>query len=267
MQALKNALERGVSSLIQIATDLNSTKYNLELSSRIGDDLASEFNLFWTAGLHPEAVRDIHTLDEIFSIIREYRNDAGFVGIGETGLDYFHTTEFEVSQKVSFQKHLDLAEELSIPVILHLRDGKTYSSKNTRALDDALNMISKRRDIGGVLHCYTYGPEEAKPFIEMGWFVSYSGIVTYKNAEILQEGAVNIPLEYLLVETDAPYLTPVPHRGKVNEPAYVFDTLDFIANLRNKVNGENPENVKRAILENSKRFINLKNKINGKTYA
>ena len=266
-QALLNASERGVSSVIQIATDLKSTRYNAALSSRYNNNPEKKLDLYWTGGLHPEAAKNIETLDELFSIIREYRKDPNFIGIGETGLDYFHTTEYEKEQKESFQKHLDLAVELSLPVVLHLRDGKTYSKENTRALTDAYEMIAKKNNIRGVLHCYTYGPEEARPFIDMGWFVSYSGIVTYKNAEILQEGASSLPLECLLVETDCPYLTPVPNRGKINEPAYVADTLDFIANLRNERNGEDPDTVKNKIFENSIRFMNLKNTADGKTYA
>ena len=256
--ALENARMRGLDTVIQIATDAESSRYNKILSERI-NKLQNPVRLYWTAGLHPESADRLNTLEEIFSIIRDSLSDPFFMGIGETGLDYFHTTQFEKQQKESFEAHLNLASELCLPIILHLRDAKSYSPDNIRTVTDALEMIKKFNNVKGVLHCYTYGPDEAAEFIEMGWYVSFSGILTYKNARIIQDAAVAFPLNRILVETDAPFLTPMPNRGKVNQPAFTADTLDFLVKLRSEALREDPDEIIQTIYNNSLEFIAIKN--------
>ena len=253
---LADAKMSGVQAVVQIGTTLRSSRWNQAFVENHTGDL----QLFWTAGLHPEAASSLADLEELLSFIRTHRDSKGFVGIGETGLDYFHTTEFVENQKVSFQRHIDLAEELRVPLIVHLRDDRQYSKEKTQTVRDAIQMVRGKKNLTGVLHCFTYSYEEAMPFIDLGWFVSYSGIVTYKNAEVLQDGAARLPLGQLMAETDAPYLTPVPHRGKTNQPAYVKNTADFLADLRAQKNGENPDDVRNKLLENSSRFINIAKK-------
>ncbi len=260
---LKSAYENGVSSLVQIATDLKSSCLNKNLSQKIkkdnGNNLQKNPDIYWTAGLHPCNVKEIASLDDIFSLIKENYKETNLIGIGETGLDYFHEEDvFTLNQqKESFAKHLQLAKELGLAIILHARDDRSYNPEKTKAIHDAFDMI-KEIGVRGVLHCYTYTEKEAFAFVDLGWFVSYSGVITFPNAKPVQAGAVKLPLECLLVETDAPYLAPLPHRGKINQPSYVQHTLNFLAELRAKECNEDVSMVKETILANSRRFLNLK---------
>lgn len=257
--ALAEAAAAGVEAWIQISTGLASARFNRDFAARHAGAEAPQPRILWTAGLHPESADDINDLDEIFAMVREHRDDAEFVGVGETGLDYFHTTEFKEQQLQSLERHFALAEELRLPIVLHLRDERVYNPDNTKTAEDATAMLRNFPRLRGVLHCYTYTEREAEPFLEQGWFVSYSGILTFKNAKTIQAGAIRVPLDRLMVETDAPFLAPIPHRGRTNQPAYVGHTLEYLANLRAEHCGEDPLTVKQTILENSKRFINIKN--------
>lgn len=259
-EAVRNAAQAGVCSVIQIAVDLESSERNKQLSETI-NHLRSETYIHWTAGLHPCNVsKESALLGRLFDLIRENRANTAFIGIGETGLDYFHEDTAHNDQKESFQSHVKLAAELELPLILHLRDDRVYTPGKVQATHDALEIV-KNEKVKGVLHCYTYTEKEALPFVELGWFISYSGVLTFSNAGMIQDGATRLPLDCLLVETDAPYLAPVPYRGQVNQPSYVVHTLEFLANLRAERCGETPETVKKAIYENSKRFLNLKNRL------
>ena len=257
-EALRRARERGVSALVQIAVDLKSSRRNREWVQEL-QPLPEGLEYYWTAGIHPEGADDLSGLEETLALIRECRDEPGFLGVGETGLDYFHTREFIANQKESFARHLEIARELNLPVVLHLRDAREYDPSNIQTVTDALDMIREVGGVKGVLHCFTYSYEEAAPFVDMGWFVSFSGILTYRNAEILRKTAVQLPLDVLLTETDAPYLSPMPERGKTNEPAFVAHTLEFLANLRAERLGENAEEVKARIHGNALKFLNWKN--------
>ncbi len=258
--ALQNAEAAGVRAVVQISTALESARYNRNLA-RARRTGASGLRYYWTAGLHPESAPQIAELDDIFAIARECRDEPEFLGLGETGLDYFHTTEHVREQKASFERHLALALELKLPVVVHLRDDRVYNPDRIATAVDALEIVRRFPGVRGVLHCYTYTEREAAPFVELGWFVSYSGVLTFKNAPHVQQGAVALPLDCLMVETDAPFLAPNPKRGQTNQPAFVTYTLEFLAKLRAEKNGEDPEAVKAAVLRNSERFIRLKNEL------
>lgn len=264
--ALAAAREAGVQAWIQIATGLKSARFNAnfaaEAAARRNAGDHADPHIYWTAGMHPEAADDIGELDELFALIRESRDLPDFVAIGETGLDYFHTKEFVENQKISLDRHFALAAELGLPVVLHLRDDRVYDPANIQTVRDALEILERYPGVVGVLHCYTYTEAEAQAFVDRGWFVSYSGILTFKNAKTIQQGAIRLPLECLMVETDAPFLAPLPHRGKTNQPGYVRHTLDFLAALRAEHCGEDPEIVKSTVLSNSQRFIELKSVLN-----
>jgi TatD DNase family protein len=255
--ALNEAAEAGVEAWIQIATGLSSARFNRDCADRFNRPGAPT-RVYWTAGLHPEAAGDLSELDELLRLVRDSRDRMDFVGIGETGLDYFHTKEFIANQKESLDRHFALARELDLPVVLHLRDDRVYDPANIQTVHDALEILDAHPGVRGVLHCYTYTEAEAQAFVDRGWFVSYSGILTFKNATTIQQGAIRLPLDRLMVETDAPFLAPLPHRGKTNQPAYVRHTLDFLADLRHKHCGEDPQTVKEQVLANSRRFIALK---------
>lgn len=257
-ESLSNAAAQNVGAIVQIATDLKSSYWNRDLSNQYPTSSTDTPQIFWTAGLHPEAADRLEQLDAIFDLIRLHRNDSTFWGIGETGLDYFHTTEFVPQQKDSFAQHLDLAQELKLPIVLHTRDERSYNPEKIGSVSDSLAMVKERSGVRGVCHCFTYTAREAAGFVDLGWFISYSGVLTFNNAKIVQEGACKLPLDCLLVETDAPFLAPSPHRDKPNQPAYVVHTLDFLVNLRAEKCGEDPDFVRETILENARRFLSLK---------
>ncbi len=256
-EALRRARERGVTDVVQISVDLDGARHARNLSQQAGTSLADGPRVHWTAGIHPEAARADTDLDSFERFVREHCREKGFVGVGETGLDYFHGGDHAPAQKRSFERHLQLAQELALPLVVHLRDSEQYDG-NSAAVRDALDMVRAFPGVRGVLHCFTYGFAEAVPFVELGWFVSYSGIVTFRNAKAVQEGAGLLPLEALLVETDAPFLAPVPHRGRTNEPAFVADTLHFLKGLRAQTAGEDEQTVEETIFRNSQRFLSWK---------
>ncbi len=258
LEALQRAGEKGVTAVIQIATGLDSSRRNRELAERVAESDRELPRLYWTAGMHPEEAHNMEQLVALLSFIRENRDHPAFVAVGEVGLDYFHSMEFVENQRTALRKLLDLATDLALPVVIHMRDDRAYNPDKLDSVRHVYEMVRERKGLKGVLHCYTYGYEEAMPFVELGWMVSYSGIVTYKNAEVVQEGASRLPLECLMVETDAPFLTPMPERGKLNEPCHVPLTLDFLAALRARNRGEDEKTVKRTILENSEKFIRWK---------
>lgn len=171
-------------------------------------------------GLHPNDADE--TLDEAGII--HYASHPKVVGIGETGLDYYRSTGDLSWQREQFRAHIRAAKALKKPLIIHTREAQA----------DTLAILKEEgaSDVGGVMHCCTETWEVAKQALDLGFYVSISGIVTFKNAAVIQDTAKHVPLDRLLIETDAPYLAPVPHRGKTNEPAYVLHTAQFLAELR-----------------------------------
>ncbi|TKB45892.1 TatD family hydrolase [Thalassotalea mangrovi] len=164
--------------------------------------------------------------------------DPRVVAIGETGLDYFYAPETKEIQLDSFRKHIRVARELNKPLIIHTRD----------AQQDTLAIMREEGadQVGGVLHCFTESWEMAEQAMEMGFYISFSGIVTFKNAAELRAVAAKVPDDRFLIETDAPYLAPVPHRGKQNQPAYVVHVAELLAEVR----GQSVEEIARLSSEN-----------------
>lgn len=161
------------------------------------------------------------------------------VGIGETGLDYFYKHSAPEAQARSFRAHIAAARESGLPLIVHARDADV----------DAIRIMADEHRAGGypgVIHCFTASRELAEHAVALGLYISFSGILTFKNARDIQETAKTLPLDRILVETDAPYLAPMPNRGKRNEPAFVAHTAAFLAKLR----GETPERIADATTEN-----------------
>jgi TatD DNase family protein len=161
------------------------------------------------------------------------------IGIGETGLDYYYQHSSRDDQRAAFKAHLTAARETGLPVVVHSRnaDGETL---------ELLRAASGEGDLRGLIHCFTGTMALAEGALELGFYVSFSGIVTFKNAEELREIAKDVPLDRLLVETDAPYLAPVPKRGQRNEPAFVVHTAAYLAELR----GQTPEEIAAATTAN-----------------
>lgn len=174
-----------------------------------------------SVGLHPnEQGEEVDTAKLI-----ELSQHPKVVAIGETGLDYFRTTGDTEWQRERFRAHIAAAKSVKKPLIVHTREAKT----------DTIRLMQEEAadQVGGVMHCFTEDFAMAKQALDMNFYISFSGIVTFKSANIIQDVARQVPLDRILIETDAPYLAPNPHRGKPNEPAYVRHTAEYIAALRN----------------------------------
>ena len=214
---LARAEAASVAQIITIGTNL--------VSSRLALALARKYSMLKAAvGVHPHDTADAGDADwdGLLSLVEEGRD--AIVGWGEIGLDYAKNHSPHDIQRRHFAQQLELAAEARLPVIIH----------NREAHDDVLTALtaSPVRRHGGVLHCFSGDWPQAKKFLDLGLYISLSGVVTFKNAAVLQEVAAKVPLDRLLVETDGPFLAPHPHRGKRNEPAWVIKTASHIAGLR-----------------------------------
>jgi TatD DNase family protein len=169
--------------------------------------------------------------------------------IGECGLDYYYDKSDRAAQRERFQAHIDAAREAGLPLVVHTREAEADTAQ-------MLEQAVKEGGVTGVLHCFTGSAELARKGLDLGFYISLSGIVTFKNAADLQHTARKLPLDQMLVETDSPFLAPVPHRGQKCEPAFVADTAAFVADLR----GEDPEELAAATTAN---FFKLFEKAQG----
>jgi TatD DNase family protein len=179
-------------------------------------------NVYAVIGVHPHNADscDARRLDEI----RELARCKKVVAIGETGMDLHYQNSTRQAQEESLRHHLRLAHELSLPLVIHCREAESIVAEIVQQ--------EGMPAAGSAIHCFTGTSEDARPFLELGFYISFSGIITFRNAESLRDTARLIPEDRLLIETDAPYLTPEPHRGRLNEPAYVALTLGALARLR-----------------------------------
>ena len=229
-----NVLERsraaGVDLMLNIATRESEWEDVLGTALR-------EPDVWATVGIHPHEADEHPHIDTAKLVERAAHPRV--VGIGETGLDYYYDHSDRDRQQKSFRAHIAACRETGLPLIVHTRDAE----------EDTLAIMRDEMGKGaysGVIHCFTASGAFADAAIELGFYISISGIVTFKNAKGLQETAAPLPLDRLLVETDSPFLAPVPHRGKPCEPAYVADTARFLANLR----GESVEELAAATSHN-----------------
>lgn len=181
----------------------------------------SHAQLFASVGVHPDQAPDA---SPVLNELIERAQHPKIVAIGETGLDYYRQDGDLEWQRTRFRTHIRAARECAKPLIIHTRD----------ASEDTLRIMREERahETGGVMHCFTENLAVAQAAMDLNFHISFSGIVTFKNAHVIKEVAQNIPLERMLIETDSPYLAPVPHRGKTNEPAWVRHVAEEIARLR-----------------------------------
>jgi TatD DNase family protein len=232
---LRRAVQAGLTHIITIGTDLETSLKALELAEKY------DF-IFATVGCHPHNAKDLDSrLMEAFVSLASKRK---IVAWGEVGLDFFRRHSPPQKQMEAFEQQLDMAAHLALPVIVH-----------SRAADhEVLDIIKKRpKSHGGVIHCFSGPYDLAMDFVDRGYLISIPGTVTYKNATMIHEVAQRVPLESLIIETDAPFLAPVPFRGKRNEPAYVIHTANRIAELRQM----RLEEVAYITSENTKRIFRL----------
>jgi TatD DNase family protein len=212
-------------------------------SALVVEQLSLSPSLYAAVGIQPHDA-SLFTLEEGEKIKQLALSQPGrVVAIGEIGLDAHYTLSPMDKQIVCFEYFLDLALELNLPVVIHVRE--THEAVKER--------LQKRPGLRGVIHCFTGSAKEALEFLECGFFISFSGIVTFKNAKELQETAKRIPRDRILIETDSPYLSPMPLRGKCNEPSHLVHTHAFLATLR----GEDPSEFARITTENAKTLFGL----------
>ena len=176
--------------------------------------------IYTSAGIHPHDASKVE--ERHYDLIEQLARHPKVLAIGETGLDYHYDNSPRDMQRTVFRRQLALASALELPVIVHTRE----------ADDDTIALLKAETPPRGVIHCFTSGYKLADFVLDLGFYISFSGIVTFPNARVLAEIARSISLDRILVETDCPYLAPIPHRGKRNEPSFVADTARFIAKLR-----------------------------------
>ena len=215
-EVLARARERGVTAMLNIATRESEWDDVLATAER-------EPDVWATVGIHPHEADQHPDIDTAKLVDRAQHPKV--VGIGETGLDYFYDKSDRNQQRKSFYAHISASRQTGLPLIVHTRDAE----------DDTIDMLRQGSRDGAfpmVIHCFTGSRRLAEACLDLGAYISLSGIVTFKNARELQETARIIPTDRLLIETDSPFLAPVPMRGKVCEPAYVAHTASFLAKLR-----------------------------------
>lgn len=208
-------------------------------SNKIAIDLAKEHNLYASIGIHPSDVDDAD-----FNEVLLYKNENRVVAIGETGIDLYWRQDNLERQEEMFIKHIELAIELDLPLIIHMRD----SFENIYNI-----LVHYKGRVRGVFHCFTLGVEEAKKIIDLGFYLGIGGVLTFKNAKELQEAVTKVPVDKLILETDAPYLAPHPFRGKINEPAYTKYVAIKLGELLNL----SYEEIKKITTNNTKRLFRL----------
>lgn len=214
---LSDIFANGVDKIINVGTNTANSAAVVEMTSRFD-------SMYAAVGIHPTDVDLESSLEDAIVKLRallDKREEYKIVALGEIGLDYYWRQDNKELQKRFFEAQLDLAEEYDIPVVIHDRE----------AHGDCFETIIKRPKIRGVFHCYSGSPEMAKDLVRRGWYISFTGVVTYKNAPVVQACAKAVPLDRILVETDAPYLAPVPYRGKTNRSDYIEYTLRTLAEL------------------------------------
>ena len=215
-EVLDNARARGVQGFLNISTRQKEWGQIVAIAERHDDVWA-------TVGVHPHEA-DSHP-DLGASALVEGAEHPRVIAIGECGLDYFYDKSDRQAQRKRFEAHIDAARQTGLPLVVHTRDAE----------DDTAEMLTsavREGGVTGVLHCFTGSAQLARQGLDLGFYVSLSGIVTFKNAQDLQETARWLPADQMLVETDSPFLAPVPHRGQKCEPAFVADTAAFVADLR-----------------------------------
>jgi TatD DNase family protein len=212
-QVIQRAHEANVHYLLNVSVNKKDFPALIQLAEKYKEVAIS-------AGLHPNA-RD-EEIDEAELMRLAQHNKV--IAIGETGLDYFRSEGNLDWQRMRFRSHIRAAKALRKPLIVHTRD----------AISDTFSIMKEENanEVGGVMHCFTENKEAAQQALDLGFFISFSGIVTFKNALHIQETAKYVPMDRLLLETDSPYLAPAPHRGKPNEPAYTYHTAAYLAALR-----------------------------------
>ena len=210
--------ENNIGKIVNVGATFKGCKESIALAEKYDDVYAA-------IGIHPEEIDEIN--DEVIEWLRQNSSNPKVVAIGEIGLDYYWVKEEEqrTKQRLWFNKQMDLAKELEMPVIIHSRD----------AAEDTLNTIKlyNNSHVKGIVHCYSYSKDIAMEYVQMGWYIGVGGVVTFKNAKKLVETVEAVPLESIVLETDCPYMAPVPHRGERNSSIFLSHVAEKIAEIKN----------------------------------
>lgn len=235
-EVIERAREAGVHHIINVGYDLESSRYGIEL--------AEEYEGLWAVvGLHPHSAKNWTTAskDELVEMAKHPK----VLAIGETGLDFHYDNSPREDQRAVFRQQLALAREVDLPVVIHSRD----------AAQETLEIIKEYPDVSCLLHCYSGSFEMSEEYAKLDCYFSFGGPITFKNAKRLREVVVRMPLERVLIETDCPYLTPHPYRGKRNEPGHLL----LIAERLAEIHGRSLNEIVSITEENTRRFFRLTN--------
>lgn len=224
-EVIAGARAAGVTKMITIGCDAATTQQAIDIAAR-------NDGVYATAGLHPhEAVHGVATILHFF-------DDPNVIAVGEAGLDYFYEHSPRAEQRIAFAEQIHIAHARKLPLVIHARD----------AWDDTFDVLANEgAPERTIFHCFTGGPEEARRCLDLGAYLSFSGIVTFKTATDLQAAAKMCPADRMLAETDSPYLAPIPHRGSTNRPEYVTVVVQALAELR----GAPLDEVRQATVDNA----------------
>lgn len=211
---LRRAFDKGIKGFLTIGTDLSNIPIVISIAE-------SQQDIFASVGVHPHEAETVSSEKDLFKVLTEAAQHRKVVAFGETGLDYFYKNSSVENQKKAFKTHIEAAVECDLPLIVHTRDAE----------EDTIALLKERRT-RGVIHCFTGTEWLRDQALDLGFYISVSGIMTFKKAESLRQVLKGVPLERLLLETDSPYLAPEPYRGKPNEPSYLSETAKRLAELK-----------------------------------
>ena len=228
--------DRGVSYFLNVGCCLDSSKDCIQMAEKYPFVYAS-------VGSHPDSADEVN--EEVLEAYRQMANHPKVKAIGEIGLDYYYETVPREIQQKAFRMQMALARELKMPVIVHERN----------AHDDGMKIVKEFKDVTGVFHCYSGSAEMARQLVNMGWYIGFTGVLTFKNARKAVETAESIPLERIVLETDCPFMAPEPFRGKRNDPGYLMQMAKKLAEIRNI----SLEEVVEATTNNAKRLYRIDN--------
>ncbi len=238
-KVIQRAEAAGIEAIVTIGCDIDTSQAAIALTQ-------SHPNVFATIGVHPHESREI--TEGWYETFRALARQPKVVAYGEIGLDYHYDHSPREIQRQRFREQIHLARELGLPLVIHTRE----------AQEDTVTILREEggAEVGGVFHCFSGDVRLARDALDLGFYLSFSGVLTFKNATLLREVAKTVPLDRLMVETDCPYLTPVPYRGKRNEPAYVQYVAETLAEIRG--NGRQSfESIARATVQNTKRVFKI----------
>ena len=239
-QVFQRASDSGIEAFVTIGCDLATSQSAVQLGE-------SHDNVFSTIGVHPHESKEI--LNTWYDEFRQLAQHPKVVAYGEIGLDYHYDHSPREVQRQRFREQVQLAKELHLPIVIHTRE----------AQEDTIAILKEESAaaVGGVFHCFSGDACLAKDALDLGFYLSFSGVITFKNASMLREIIKTVPLDRIMVETDCPYLTPVPHRGKRNEPAFVRYVAETIAGLVGNGSPSSFEKIAHTTVQNTKRLFKI----------